>query len=172
MHVGDISPGGKVWKDIVAEKDVPPLKAEEDKEEVDMDAVLGEVDSEEPEQDWDDVSRKHRKELLQYLAPLRADYKADELVRIFYSEPKKDEDEVYHRDDHDSEVQTESEQEVGEDMAARLYLQPEEDKDHLYHRDVKQLLYQIEPIAAAPVDAPSQRKHSKPEEDRDHLYHR
>lgn len=172
MHVGNISPGGNVWKDIVAEQYVPPLKAEEDKEEVDMDAVLGEVNSEEPEQDWDDVYRKHSKGLLQYLAPLRADYNADELVRIFYSEPEKDEDEVYHRDNHYSEVQTESEQEIGEDKAARVYLQPEEDKDDLYHKDVEQLLFQIDPIAAAPIDVPSQRKHSKPEEDRDHLYHR
>lgn len=172
MHVGDVSPGGSVWKDIVAEQYVPPLKAEEDQEEVDVGAVLGEVNSEEPKQGWDDVYRKHSKELLQYLAPLRADYKADELVRIFYSEPEKDEDEVYHRDHHSSEVQTGSEQETGEDKAARVYLQPEEDKDGLYHKDVKQLLFQIDPIAAAPIDVPSQRKHSKPEEDRDHLYHR
>lgn len=175
MHVGvepkDVSPGGNVWKVVVAEQYEPPLKAEEDKKEVDMDPVVAEVNSEEPEQDWDDVYHKHSKELLQYLAPLRADYKADAVLRIFYSEPEKDEDEVYHRDNQYSEVQTESEQKIGEHKAARVYLQSEEDKDDLYHKDVGQLLFRNDPKAAAPIDAPSQRKHSEPEEDLDDLYH-
>lgn len=177
MHVGverkDVNPGGNMWKGMVAEQYEPPLKAEEDKEEVDMDPVLGEVNSKEPEQDWDDVYHKHTKELLQYLAPLRADYKADEAVRIFYSEPEKDEDEVYQSDNQYSEVQTESEQKIGEDKAARVHLQPEEDKDDLYHKDVEQLLVQSDPkAAAAPIDVPFQRRHSKPEVDLDDLYHK
>lgn len=173
MHVGvvpkDANAGGNVWKGMVA--DEPPLKAKGDKEEVDSDPVLVEVDSEEPEQDWDDVYHKHSKELLRYLAPLRGDYKAGAVVRIFYSEPEKDEDEVYHRDNQYSEVQTESEQKLEEDKAARVYLQPEEDKDDLYHKDVKQLRFQSDPKGAAPLDVSPQRKHSKPEEDLDDLYH-
>lgn len=176
MHVGvvpkDANAGGNVWKGMVAEQyHEPPLKAKGDKEEVDMDPVLVEVDSEEPEQDWDDVYHKHSKELLRYLAPLRGDYKAGAVVRIFYSEPEKDEDEVYHRDNQYSEVQTESEQKLEEDKAARVYLQPEEDKDDLYHKDVKQLRFQSDPKGAAPLDVSPQRKHSKPEEDLDDLYH-
>lgn len=159
MHVEvrpeDVSAGGNVWK-----QQEPPLKAE-DKMEVDMDPVLVEVRSEEPEQDWDDVYHKQSEELLQYLAPLMGDYKADAVVRIFYTEPEKDED----------EVQTENEQKISEDKAARVYLQPEEDKDDLYHKDVEQLLFQSDPKAAAPIDVASPRKHSKAEEDLDDLYH-
>lgn len=175
MHVGVetkvVSAGGNVWKAMMAEQYEPPLKAEGDKQEVDMDPVLGEVDSEEPEQDWDDIYHKRSEELLRFLAPLRTDYKADAVVRIFYSEPEKDEDEVYHRDNQYSEVQTESEQKLEEDKAARAYLQPEEDRDDLYHKDVQQLRFQSDPKGAAPIDVPSQRKHNKPEEDLDHLYH-
>lgn len=177
MHVGvevkHVSAGGTMWKGMVAEQYEPPLKAEDEEEEevVDMEPGLGEANSGEPEQDWDDVYHKHREELLQYLAPLRADYQADAAVRIFYSEPEKDEDEVYHRDNQYSGVQTESDQEIGEDKAARVHLQPEEDKDDLYHRGVEHLLFHSDPKDAAPVDVPSQRKHSKPEEDRDDLHH-
>lgn len=167
MHVGvepkDFGPGGKVWKGTLEEQHEAPLK------EVDMDPVVGEVNSEEPEQDWDDVYHRHSKEPHQHLAPLRADYEADAAVPIVYSEPEKDDDEVYHRDNHYSEVQTESEQKIGEDKAARVYLQPEEDKDDLYHKVIEQLLFQSDP--AAPIGVPSQRKHSEPEEDLDDLYH-
>lgn len=160
----DVDPSGKVWKSVEAEQYQPPLKAEEDKEKV-------YADYEEPQQDWDEVYHKHSQELLQYLAPLRADYSADAVVRVFYSEPEKDEDEVYHGDNQYSEVQVESEQRLGEDEAARVHLQPEEDKDGLYHKDVQQLLLQSALEAAAPMGVPSQRWYSEPEVDLDDLYH-
>lgn len=156
----DMNQGVNVWRSLVAE----------DKEEVDMDPVFSRVQSQEPEQDWDEVYHKHSEELLQYLTPLEADSKSDAEVRVAYSEPEKDEDDVYHRDNQYSEVQAESEQKIKEDSAVRVYLQPEEDKDDLYHKDV-QFLFQSDPKAAAPIDEPFQRKHSEPEEDLDDLYH-
>lgn len=167
-----VGPDGNAWKSVEAEQYKPPLKAEEDKQKVDVDPVWSEVDSKEPEQDWDEVYHKHRQELLQYLAPLSADYSADAVVRSIYSEPQKGADEVYHGEKQYSDVQTESEQKVGEDEAARVYLQPEEDKDALYHKDVQQLILQRAPKAAAPIDVPSPRRYSEPEEDLDDLYHR
>lgn len=167
----DMNQGVNMWKSVVAEQNGPPLTAEEDREEVDMDPVFSRVQSQEPEQDWDEVYHKHSEELLQYLTPLGADSKSDAEVRVAYSEPEKDEDDMYHGDNQYSEVQTESEQKIKEDSAVRLYLQPEEDKDDLYHKHVEQLLFQSEPKAAAPIDVPSQRKHSEAEEDLDDLYH-
>lgn len=166
----DMNQGVNVWKSVVAEQNGPLRTAEEDREEVDMDPVFSWVQSQEPEQDWDEVYHKHSEELLQYLTPLGADSKSDAEVRVAYSEPEKDEDDVYHRDNQYSEVQTESEQKVKEDSTVRVYLQPEEDKDDLYHKDV-QFLFQSDPKAAAIIDEQSQRKHSEPEEDLDDLYH-
>lgn len=162
----DMNQGVNMWKSAEAE----PLTAEEDREEVDMDPVFSRVQSQEPEQDWDEVYHKHSEELLQYLTPVGADSKSDAEVRVAHSEPEEDKDDVYHRDNQYSEVQTESEQKIKEDSAVRVYLQPEEDKDDLYHKDV-QFLFQSDPKAAAPIDGPFQRKHSKPEEDLDDLYH-
>lgn len=90
------------------------------------------------------------------------DYRVNPEVRALYSEPEKDEDDVYHGDNQYSAVQTDSEQKASEDSAVRLYLEPEEDEDDLYHKDV-QLHFQSDPWAAAPVDVPFQRKHSEPE---------
>lgn len=145
----DINLDTNVWKSM--EEYEPPLKAEEDRKEVDLDPVFSEVNSEESEQDWDKVYHKNKEEeLLQHLAPQADSYKADAQIRAVYSEPEKDEDEMYQ---------------------IRVYLQPPEDKDDIYHKDVKQLPFQSAPKAAASIDVPSQRKYSEPEEDLDDLYH-
>lgn len=161
----DMNRGVHVWRSVEAEQNGPPLTAEEDREEVDVDPVFSQVQSLEPEQDWDQVYHKHSEELLQYLTPLGADSKSDAEVRVAYSEPEKDEDDVYRRDNKYSEVQKESER-----RKKKTAQSPEEDKDDLYHKDV-QFLYQSDPKAAAPIDKASQRKHSEPEEDLDDLYH-
>lgn len=58
------------------------------------------------------------------------------------------------------------------DGEVRVHLKPEEDMDGLHHHDVLQPIpHQDDAEAAAPVDVPSQRKHSEPEEDLDHHYH-
>lgn len=165
----DINRGANVWKSM--EQYEPPLKAEEGRKEVDLVPVFREVNSEEPELDWDEVYHKDNEELLQHLAPQRDNSKANAQVHVAYSEPEKDEDEVYHGDNQYSEVQTESEQKIREDSAVRVYLQPEEDKDDIYHKDADQLPFQSAPKAAASIDVPSQRKYSEPEEDLDDLYH-
>lgn len=166
----DMNQGVNVWKSVVAEQNGPPLTAEEDKKEVDMDPVFSWVQSQEPEQDWDEVYHKHSEELLQHRTPLGADSTSDAELPVAYSEPEKDGDDVYHGDNQYSEVQTDNEQKTKEDSRVRVYLQPEEDKDDLYHKDV-QFLFQNDPKAAAPIDDPSQSKHSEPEEDLDDLYH-
>lgn len=129
------------------------------------------VDSEEPEQDWDDHARE---ELGGNLTPLMANYKAAAEVPVAHSKPERDDDKLYHQDAHSSPVGTELlAREVKADSAVRVHLQPEEDLDELYHRDVLQPVpYHVDQKAAAPVDAPSHRTYSEPEEDLDDLYHR
>ncbi|XP_049927753.1 uncharacterized protein si:ch211-217g15.3 [Epinephelus moara] len=142
---------------------------EEDKDDIDHPG-FSEVALNEPEQDWDEVYHKAREQLDGYLAPLRAEYKAEAESRISHSEPEKDEDALYHHDVQGSPVQMEPlRPEVVAESKARLHLQPEEDMDDVYHRDLPELIPDHE--AAAPVYLPSERKHSEPEEDLDHLYH-
>ncbi|XP_051273506.1 uncharacterized protein si:ch211-217g15.3 [Dicentrarchus labrax] len=143
---------------------------EEDKDDDDH-PVFSQVNLEEPEQDWDEVYHKAMEQLGGYLAPLNAEYKAGDKVRVALSEPEMDEDELYHRDHERLPVQAEplTHEVVGE-SEVKVHLQPEADMDDLYHIDVSQLIpYQGDTEAAA--DVLPQRKHSEPEEDLDDFYH-
>lgn len=143
---------------------------EEDRDDI-YHPVFSAVDSEEPEQQWDDIYQA-REKVGRYPTPLMA--KAAAEFPVAHSEPERDEDELYHEDAHSSPVGTELQaDEVKVDRVVRVHLQPEEDLDDLYHKDVLQPVpYHIYPEAAAPVDVPSYRTYSEPEEDLDDLYHR
>lgn len=130
----DMNQGVNVWKSVVAEQNGPPLTAEEDREEVDMDPVFSRVQSQEPELDWDQVYHKHSEELLQYLTPLGADSKSDAEVRVAYSEPEKDEDDLYHKD---VQFLFQSDPKAAapiDEPSQRKHSEPEEDLDDLYHQ--------------------------------------
>ncbi|XP_022618685.1 uncharacterized protein LOC111234773 [Seriola dumerili] len=167
LSAADIQPGPA--------QEEPNMKFNEEPEEDrdDIDHPLFSKVAEEPEQNWDEVYNKAREELDRYLAPLTAEYKAGDKVRVAHSEPKKDENDLYHHDDQPSTVQMELLlREVRGDGEVRVHLQPEEDMDDLYHKDLQVLVpYQDDAAVVAPVDLPSQRKHSEPEEDLDDLYH-
>lgn len=111
-------------------------------------------------------------ELDRYLAPLTAEYKAGAQARVAYSEPEKDEDDLYHRD---TQVLLQPAPPVQMELLkseVRIHFEPEEDMDALYHKDAPQLIpYQAEFKADAPVFLTAQRKHSEPEEDLDGIYH-
>jgi len=104
---------------------------EEDKDDIDH----PEFGVEEPEQDVDEAYRKAWEQLGGYLAPLVAEYQAGAGVR--YSEPEKDEDELYHRDIQVQNPPVRMEpprHEVRGGGEVRVHLHPEEDLDDLYHQ--------------------------------------
>lgn len=144
--------------------------AEEDRDHIDH-PVFSKVASEEPEQDWDEY-QKANDQVDRYLAPLKAGYSIAAKLHVAHSEPEKDEDDAYHRDNQNSlqpapPVQMELLRSEG-----RLHFQPEEDMDALYHKDVPELIpSQDDAKVDAPVYLTSQRRHTEPEEDLDGLYH-
>ncbi|XP_018543759.1 uncharacterized protein si:ch211-217g15.3 [Lates calcarifer] len=168
----DVLPADIPAEPVKEDAGVKYNEPEEDRDDIDH-PVFSEVSPEEPEQDWDEVYRKAREELDEYLVPLIAKYQADTEIRVAHSEPEKDEDGLYHHDDQPSPVQMEPlRREVTGESEVRVHLQPEEDMDDLYHRDPLQPIpYQDHADPAVPVDLLSQRRHSEPEEDLDHLYH-
>ncbi|KAM3605861.1 uncharacterized protein V6R79_006190 [Siganus canaliculatus] len=124
----------------------------------------------EAEKDTDHLNHPVLSTVEQYLPPQAAEYKADEEVRVIYSEPEEDNDDSYHHNERLSPLLREQlRYEVRLEREVKVHLYPEEDMDDLYHRPVP---YQGENKAAPPVGGTSQRKHTKPEEDLDHLYHR
>ncbi|XP_038593592.1 uncharacterized protein si:ch211-217g15.3 isoform X2 [Micropterus salmoides] len=116
------------------EADIKYNQEPEDKDDVDH-PVFIKVASEEPEQDWDEVSRKAREELYGYLAPLVAGYKAGAEVRVAHSEPEEDMDDLYHKDVlKPIPYQVDTRAAVPADLPfPRKHSEPEEDLDDLYH---------------------------------------
>ncbi|XP_029376247.1 uncharacterized protein LOC115055016 [Echeneis naucrates] len=190
----DVDPRMMIGKSMTGSQRAKPLKAEEDLDErhhpslaelpnIENMEVLSAADmqseyNEEPEgdrddidhpvfseeaqlgQDWEKVDNKVREQLNIYLIPLIA-------------EPERDEDDLYHRDEQLSPVQTELlRPEVRREHEVRVHLQPEDDMDDLYHQDLLlPIPYQGDTEVVVPVDFPSQKQHSEPEEDLDDLFH-
>ncbi|CAK6951567.1 uncharacterized protein si:ch211-217g15.3 [Scomber scombrus] len=139
-------------KDANTERSQVP---EEDKDDM-YHLDLSNEASEEPEEDWGEISDEGTEALDVYLAPLISGYRVGTQLRAEHPEPEVDQ---Y----HNSEPLR---------REVRVHLQPEEDMDDMYHRDIQQPVpYQDEAEAASPVGQPPQRKYSEPEEDLDDLYH-
>lgn len=147
------------------------FQAEPLKEDADM--KDSQVVSEEPEQDWNEIQDKARKQLDRYLAPLVAKSSDGADVRGAAYEPEEDEDDLYHRDDQSRSVEMEPlKDEVRSETEVRIHFEPEEDMDDLYHKDfLLPVAYGDYARASVPLYLPSQKDYSEPEEDLDDLYH-
>ncbi|KAF3708283.1 hypothetical protein EXN66_Car001457 [Channa argus] len=146
---------------------------EEDRDNIDH-PVFSNVALEEPEQNLDEVYEKEMEELIRFLAPLTAEYKAGSQLHVGHSQPEMDEDDQYHHEDelHHQDNQNTLVQTEPLKHEVQVHLLPEEDMDALYHKDFPELiLYQVDAEPDASVYFPSQRKYSEPEEDLDGVYH-